>query len=220
MDFPGTREICVSALPMLGDPSRRPWRRLALILAGRAETGLGNHERALEYLLTAKQEMDSHKVVRDWYGRMPLQWALTELQLARGDLTRAREEGEEFLAVTCATAERTWQALAWEANARIAITAHDLDNAQDCITKGLSAMEGFEVPLAAWQVHATAAELSERRDDSRAAEYHRELSRTTILKLANSLAPEDSLRQIFLSAVSARTILAESGLPPQVSRTT
>lgn len=215
MDFAGTREICVSALPTLGDPSRRPWRRLALILAGRAETGLGNHERALEYLLTAKQEMDCHKVVRDWYGRMPLQWALTELQLARGDLTRAREEGEAFLAVTGATAERTWQALAWDANARIAIASLDLNRAEDCITKGLSAMDGFETPLAAWRVHATAAELSDRRDDNRAAHYHRELSRATVLKLANSLAAEDPLRQTFLSAPEPRNILAESAIPPQ-----
>jgi len=33
--------------------------------------------------------------------------------------------------------------------------------AQECIAKRLSAMEGFEVPLAAWRVHATAARGSQ-----------------------------------------------------------
>jgi hypothetical protein len=50
-----------------------------------------------------------------------------------------------------ATAERSWQVLAWEANARIAMAQLDLDRARDCIAKGLSTMEGFEVPLAAWR---------------------------------------------------------------------
>jgi hypothetical protein len=45
--------------------------------------------------------------------------------------------------------EHTWHALTWEANARVAMAAHDLTRAQDCIAKGLSAIEGFEVPLAA-----------------------------------------------------------------------
>ena len=35
----------------------------------------------------------------------------------------------------------------------------DFTRARDCIANALSTMEGFEVPLAGWQVHATAAEL-------------------------------------------------------------
>jgi hypothetical protein len=61
--------------------------------------------------------------------------------------------------VTLATAERTWQALAWDANARVAEVALDLQRAQDCIAKTVVTMEGFEVPLAAGRVHATAVAL-------------------------------------------------------------
>jgi hypothetical protein len=60
-------------------------------------------------------------------------------------------------------------------------------------------MDGFEVPLAAWRVRATAAELSERRADMG--------------------APEDPLRETFLSASSISKVLAGSGLSPQASRT-
>jgi len=77
--------------------------------------------------------------------------ALTELWLAKGNLTHARPEAEHFLELTLATAERTWQARAREASARVAIAECDLHRAQSCIDR--AAMEGFEVPLAAWRVH-------------------------------------------------------------------
>ena len=51
----------------------------------------------------------------DWYWRMLLESALTEVWLAQGDLAQARAQAERFLQVTLATEERTWQALAWEA---------------------------------------------------------------------------------------------------------
>jgi tetratricopeptide (TPR) repeat protein len=212
MDFAGARDLCATLLPMLEDPARTPWRRIWLGIAGSAEVGLGNYERALEHLLTAKREMDRHTVIHDWYWRNVLQAALTDLRLAQGDLPRAVEEGEAFLRVACSTAERTWQALAWEANARIAMAVSDPERAKDCITKALTAMDGFEVPLAEWRVHATAAEFSELHGHSRAAKHHRELSRATVLRLAHSLPEDDPLRITFLSTPPISTIVAGARL--------
>jgi tetratricopeptide (TPR) repeat protein len=93
--------------------------------------------------------MNQQMVIVDWYWRMQLQSSLTELWLAKGDLKKARTEAESFLEVTLATAERTWQALAWEANARVAMAQRDFERAHECVAKALSTMEGFEVPLAA-----------------------------------------------------------------------
>jgi hypothetical protein len=42
---------------------------------------------------------------------MVLEAGLTDLWLAKGDLTQARPEAERFLELTLATAERTWQAV-------------------------------------------------------------------------------------------------------------
>jgi hypothetical protein len=64
----------------------------------------------------------------------------------------------------------------------------------------LSTIEGFEVPLAAWRVHATAAELYRAGDNGESADHHCELTRATIVKLADSLAVEEPLRKTFLSA--------------------
>lgn len=85
----------------------------------------------------------------------------------------------------------------------------DLKRAQDCVSGALGTIEGFEVPLASWRVHATAAEVSQRTGDTESSRRHREISRAAIFKLANSLAPEDPLRKTFLSALCVTKILAE-----------
>jgi len=85
----------------------------------------------------------------------------------------------------------------------------DFERAHECITKALSTMEGFEVPLAAWRVHATAAELYRGSEKSQEAEHHLELHRATILKLADSLPVEEPLRKTFLSAPSVRKVLGD-----------
>jgi DNA-binding winged helix-turn-helix (wHTH) protein/tetratricopeptide (TPR) repeat protein len=207
LDFASVITICESLLPALNDPRWRPWRRMCLVLAGSAKTALGNYDGALKHLLQARDETDQQTVIHDWYLRMLQQSALAELWLAQADLQKARAEAEKFLHVTLATAERTWQALAWEVNARVAMADLDVAGAHDFIAKGLSATEGFEVPLASWRVHGTAADLHARTGNSELAEYHRALSRDTIMKLANSLPATDPLRRTFLSAPAIRNIL-------------
>jgi DNA-binding winged helix-turn-helix (wHTH) protein len=210
MDFAGVRSICESVFTWLEEPSVTSTLRICRVLAGAAATGLGHYAYAREHLLTVRHDMDHQMVIRDWYWRMPLEWALTDLWLAQGDLTQAQPQAEWFLRVALATAERTWQALAWDANARVALAAHNLERAQTCIAEALATMEGFEVPMAAWHVHATAAVLYDRTGDHTAMEHHRTLSRTTILQLANSTPAEEPLRTTFLSAPAVRLVLEDT----------
>ena len=207
MDFPAVLETCGSVLPSFDDPASGPWRRFGLALAGSAEAASGRYEAAEQHLLAARGEMDRRPLIHDWYSRMILEGALSELWLARRDLAQARLEAERFLELTRATAERTWQALAWDTNARVATAEGDFNRAQSCIGHALSAMEGFEVPLAAWRAHGTAAELYARRGNDAAAEQHRASSRATILRLADSLPLDEPLRARFLSAPSVRRIV-------------
>jgi hypothetical protein len=122
-------------------------------------------------------------------------------------LILARSQAERFLQATLSTAERTWQALAWEASARVASADNDTKHADACIAQALSAMEGFEAPLAAWRVHATAADHYERVAATESAQRHRELSVATIRTLADSLPEGEPLRETFVSARSVRRIL-------------
>jgi DNA-binding winged helix-turn-helix (wHTH) protein/tetratricopeptide (TPR) repeat protein len=207
MDFAGALKHLEPAFPKLAPLPmvHRDW----LVWAGLAETGLGNHERALAHLLSCRAEMDEHALMSDWYNRMPLQLAITEARLSKGDLEKARLEAEQFLKVTLETEERTYRALAYEVNGRVAIAEQDLGCAQDFIAKALESMEGFEVPLAHWRVHSTAAELHRTLGNRDLAERHREASCTTIMKLADSLPADEPLRQTFLSAPLVRTVLGD-----------
>src|SRR5207245_11705496 len=125
MDFPGVLEICSSILPSLDEPARRPWRRFCLVLMGAAEAALGRHVAASNQLIAARNEMDRQPVIHDWYCRMMLGQVLTDMWVAKGDVTRAGPEAERFLELTLPTAERPWQALAWETSARVAMAGGD-----------------------------------------------------------------------------------------------
>ena len=218
-DFAGVLTICESAVPLVREPALRPapdspppppWPfQQSLVLRGLAETALGEYDRAREYLFAARDDMDRQRTLNDWYWRMSLEWGLAELWLAVGDLSLARPQAERFLSLTLTTAERTWQALGWEANARVALTEPDAPRAQEYIAKALSTMEGFELPLASWRVHATAFELYRNSGERDSEEHHHALSRETIMKLANSLPADDPLRQTFLSAPRVLKIIRE-----------
>jgi hypothetical protein len=217
-DFAGVLTICDSAVPLVRDPAPRfapddPSRachfQFSLALRGSAEVALGRYERAREDLMAARDHMDRQRTTFHWYTRMLLESGLTELWLAERSLTQARAQAERFLSVALTTAERTWQALAWDANARVALAELDIPRAQDCIARALATMEGFELPLAAWRVHATAFEICRHSGDRQLAKRHRALSCETIMKLANSLHAEEPLRQIFLSSPMVRTILGD-----------
>ena len=204
-DFRSVLDICQWAQALLRDRAFHtapPGQlRRALIFSGSASVALGDYARALEDFSTAASDMDRQTMFFDWYWRMPLAAGLTELWLATGDRVRARLEAERFLAMALATAERTWQGLAWEANARVALANRNHDRARECIGKAVSTVQGFEVPLAAWPVHTTAALIEEESGNRRqSARSHRESSRATILRLANSLPDGEPLRRTFLSA--------------------
>jgi DNA-binding winged helix-turn-helix (wHTH) protein len=217
LDFRSVLAICQSALALLRDPALRtapgqpiayPGQlRGALICSGSASAAVGDTARALEDFSAAASDMDRQTVFLDWYWRMPLAAGMTQLWLATGDRVRAQLEAERFLDMALATAERTWQGLAWEANARVALTNRDRARARDCIGKAVSTVQGFEVPLAAWQVHATAAHIDEESGNLESARSHRNVSRATILRLANSLPEQEPLRKIFLSAPAVARVL-------------
>lgn len=207
MDFTGALAICESAVRALGDAIVPRSRRMYLAVMGTALVGLGRHDRAHQHLSLACDEMDRQRLANDWYTRLLVESALTELSLARGNVQEARAQGERFLGFALATEERTWQAFAWEVRARVALAEGDIRSAQDCIARALSTLDGFELPLAVWRVHATAAALADLTDNTTLAQSHRELSRATILRIADSLQCEDSLRIKFISAPSVARIL-------------
>ena len=206
MDFAGAQAGCASVSPP-DRPLKNFPRHFCLTLEGAAAAGLGDHERALERLLTVGEEMDRQPQLMDWYWRLLQHWTLAGLWLSRGELERAREDGKLLVAEASATAERTWQALAWDVNARIALAGDDPRQARDLIERGLAAIDGVEVPVAAWQVHATAAEVFQALGETDSAQSRRELSRDTIMRLAASLDTYEASRRTFLTSPAVVRVL-------------
>lgn len=200
MDFEAARATCRAAWPALQDPIRAPWRRFCCAVSGAAEAGLGNHQAALERLEAVRDELDHPRVINDWYCRLLQRWALANLWLTTGDLGRSRQEGELFLVEAGATAERTWQALAWETGARLALASGDAALARERSARALDTLEGFEAPVAGWQAHATAADVALAGGDAVGAERHRDASRSVVTRLAASLGDYEAVRSAFLQA--------------------
>ncbi len=205
-NFDAARLLCETCRPLIPAPEFA-LLQLNLELAGIAEAGLGNPERALKLLLEAKDSMYRQPAAMTWYCLLLAHLGLVEAYLLVPDLQNAQREAERFLELAMGTAERTWQARAWEANARVALAKGDTGRAQDCIASGLATINGFEVPLAHWRVHATAADLRERAGDWEMALYHRQLTAATIRKCADSLSGHKEIQERFLSAMSVRNAL-------------
>jgi hypothetical protein len=62
---------------------------------------------------------------------------------------------------------------------------------------------------AAWQVYATAWRLYQRLKEPKTAEINRERAEICIRKIADSFAPDESLRATFLAAAPVDRILRE-----------
>ncbi len=171
-----------------------------MICRGSASAALGDATQAIADLSNAGRDMDRNNVLLDWYWRMQLDAALTQAWLAKGDQACADTAAKQLLERALTTPDRTWQGIAWEANARVALAIGDQQRAMECISNGVSAVQGVDVPLAAWQVHATAADIFELLGHRESAASHRDAGRKTIMLLADSLEGHESLRETFLSA--------------------
>jgi len=122
-------------------------------------------------------------------------------------LERAREEGKLLVTNACATEERTWQALAWDLNARIGLAGDDPQEARDLVERGLATLDGVEAPVAAWRVHATAADVFQALGQTGRAQSHRKSSRDIVLALAASLDTYEASRQTFLTSPAVARVL-------------
>jgi hypothetical protein len=103
------------------------------------------------------------------------------------------------LLAALATAERTWQALAWETCARVALIEGEPIRARECIGKALDVIQEFDLPLASWRVHTTAAQLIKEE-----ADHHRSVASRTLQQLAKSLDDYPTLKNGFLDSSEVR----------------
>ncbi len=206
-DFDGARRLCDLIMrPDAEYPTGQP-KTIARVAAGYAELDRGRYDSATEYFRQVRDPATTPKFFLHWFWRMTAQLGLSNVWLASGHLAKAHDEADAFLESTLSTADPHVQALAWEMKTRIAIAEGEWKAAADHLREALSIVERFVVPVAAWQVHATAWDFYRHAKNDTAAESNRASAEAHILAIANSFTSDDPLRRSFLSAPSARRVL-------------
>ena len=201
LDYSGAFELCQESSSFLNGPETAWIQCNCISLQGTSEVHLGKLQDAREHLAQVSSVLDTSDTWLHWYWKMPLHRAQTELALRSGDLETARQSAERFLSAALVTEERTWQALAWDACARVALRECKLGRARECIDNAIEVMKGYDVPLADWRVHKTAALVIRE-----ATEQHRALARGSIERLASSLDDFPALKESFLISTETQEL--------------
>ena len=123
-----------------------------------------------------------------------------------GDLARAREEATRLYEISVLPPERTYLALSHRLLAKIAMAEEKVEEAREHMLRAVSIAERADLPLAAWRVHATAADFYERAGELAEAMDSRRLSRQVIERLAESLAQDEPLRATLLANYAAEAL--------------
>jgi tetratricopeptide (TPR) repeat protein len=177
--------------------------RIALIFSGMSQAALGRSAAAIDLLRTAESEMDGQPGILDWYWRLALEWGMVGILISMGDLRAAKACAERLCDLALQTDERTWQALAWEALARTALSSGNPKEAVGHLTKALAVCGAAQVPLATWRVHAACAATYRARDDMAQAKTHTRLGLAARKQIAESLPEGHPLRRKFESRSAA-----------------
>jgi DNA-binding winged helix-turn-helix (wHTH) protein/tetratricopeptide (TPR) repeat protein len=208
-DFDGARRLCEPILQAgLGWAARTP-KAMALLFLGHAEIGLGNSREAVRHF-SAVEEMTKEKFYLYWYWRMQAQLGMSSAWLETGNLAKARHEADCFLESALSTDDPNLRALAWEIKARIAVASGEWTEAEPFVLQSLAILQRLDVPIAAWQVHATAWDVYRQLRQEDKAEQHRSAAETVVRAIANSFASDEPLRAIFLKSLPVRRVLVNT----------
>lgn len=207
-DFePARRFACLGLEQARQNPYDNFATFLGLILLGRAYLGLGQPGRVREYLEEIRQRAEGKPRELDWLLKMPLYQLQAEYWQSVGCPDRTAEAAGRLCDLAGPPGGRTFLAHGYRLLAEIALAGADLARAEADLARALAALEDTETPLAAWRVHATAAELHDRQGRAAEAEVCRDRGAAVIHALADSLDAADPLRRSLLAAAPVRTIL-------------
>ena len=82
--------------------------------------------------------------------------------------------------------------------------------ARQCIEKALAILDKFDIPVAAWRVHATAWDLYNHAGQNEKADGHRARAQQVIMRIADSFEPGEPPKEALLSAAPVRRIFGRA----------
>ncbi len=178
---------------------------LGFIVLGRALVGLGDHAGAADAFAEVSRRLE-RAAIRDSGFHLSLVQGLSELDLARGNPDAAAADGDRLCALATRSAERTYLALGHRTLALVAHAAGNGAGADVEVRRALAALDGAEAPLAAWRVHATAAQI--RAGQPGEAEAHSAVSAAVLRRLASAVDDAPALRTALLGHPMVAEVLA------------
>jgi len=193
-DYPRARALCDAGLRDAKESSYPFGQLIGHVLLGFAELGLGAYDRARANFEEISARLDRERLLMDWIWRMPLAWGFVGLELAEGRDEVAAAHAHRLLQLAEACGERTWLALGHAALARVAIRQQRWKAAEQQLARATAIVAAGDLPLAAWRVHALAADLYTRRRRETAARFAQAESNAVLDALAASLDEHDVLR--------------------------
>jgi DNA-binding winged helix-turn-helix (wHTH) protein/tetratricopeptide (TPR) repeat protein len=206
-DLASSQSFLESVLPLCIESKLVPLIRSCQAWIALTSARLGNVGPAMDLLVMLDEDLSRLPLPADITFRPALEWAFVEAFLAAGDMTMADLHHRRWVTAAERIGEVTLQGLAWEAGARIALAKNDAIDARRCLSSAFLAIEGYEAPLAAWKIHASAAEAGDLLGDNAVADNHRRVSAAIVLALAQSLPEMDPTRNALLSSPRAKRVL-------------
>jgi DNA-binding winged helix-turn-helix (wHTH) protein/tetratricopeptide (TPR) repeat protein len=201
MDFTGVCRVCQT----LGHSSVYPTgqaKTIGELAAGFQALAEGADDRALQCFDAVRDRAQTPKFFMHWYWRVHAHLGSTRAWLHAGNLAQARSEVGQLRRAALATADPNLHVLAWEATAQVAIAEMHWADAEESVANALRELARSPVPISAWRVHATAADLYRKTGRIDAASVHHVRALEHLATLVNSFEPDEPIRQALVVAAS------------------
>jgi DNA-binding winged helix-turn-helix (wHTH) protein/tetratricopeptide (TPR) repeat protein len=179
---------------------------LGSIVLGFANLGLSRFPEALRAFKEVTGRLENGPVLMDWILNMPLRLGLGEYWLGRRKFGRAREEMKELCRLAAAPGERTYLALGHQGLAEAALGEGERAMAEREVAEALRVLDGFEAPVAAWRVYATAARVEEARGRRSRAEAYWGQGAAVLERVATGLQDDGDLYHSFLAQPAVEAV--------------
>lgn len=209
-DFDGVRRLSEIIMRSNAEQHALRARTIATVASGYAELQQGNYDQALQCFAYVRDLRTTPKFFLHWHWRMHAELGATEARLSAGDLENARREADGFLGSALSTADPNMRALAWEMKSRVARAEKDFDGDKEYVHNALEILDRFDIPVAAWRVHASAWKFYSYTEEHERAEGHRARATELIMRIANSFEREEPLRESLLAAPAVRRVFGEA----------
>ncbi len=206
-DFEGAQRICDAICASKPDYLSGQPETISAFAAGHNAVERGDYTQAIEYFRAVSAPKVITKFFLHWVWRISAKLEEGNAWLRSGDLEHACRSANDLLQSALVTDDPHLQSLAWDLKSRIAMAENDLVNARGCLERSLAIVRKFEIPIAAWQVHATSWQLYGRLGEPEQSTIHRESACSYILGIADSFAPDEPLRETFLKASPVHNVL-------------